>query len=147
MFMPAGCSAGPLEPMAQSLEACNVSVVATQSDFDQGYLQYTIQGTAQPRTASGLVFPWSYPSVTHQLTRIGRVAITTEHFPSSVSAGSNLTLVYHVTNTGNIPLHNTSVVSSLGKLSCGGSDGNGTSIDVDDMLTCRCVHGRATGNV
>lgn len=85
----AGCTIGPLDPMAAS-RACNVSAVASQNDFDQGLMHLTVDGMAQPRTKSGMPFSWSQSPVAVQLLMIGRVSVAGAAHPATVTTAGEL---------------------------------------------------------
>jgi hypothetical protein len=80
----AGCAAGPLEPLARTV-ACNISVPATQQDFEQGFMRLAMDGSALPRTKSQVPFTWSQ-SVLVPLTRVSRVSVTGAADPAVVAA-------------------------------------------------------------
>lgn len=76
---------GVLEPMERSSLPCNISAVASQADFDSGLMSLVVGGTAQPRTSSEMPFTWS-SQLSMPLTRVGRVSVTGEAYPSTVLA-------------------------------------------------------------
>jgi hypothetical protein len=80
-----GCKAGTLEPLARA-PACNITAIATQQDFDQGFMLLTVEGSAVPRTRTQVPFTWTQSSIFVPLTRVGRVSVTAVADPPAVSA-------------------------------------------------------------
>lgn len=81
---PSACSTAVLEPFGRT-RACNVSVTATQDDFDTGFAELKVQGVASPRTRTAVPLNWQGSSLV-RLSRVGRMSVTAASYPPAATA-------------------------------------------------------------